>query len=696
MDFRSALRRLPRHGLDGLILLTLLFGLLLSVARHLPAALLHLDHSSESGAAWGVWALYGGAFALAWWIATRPRPLPVVPFILAYLVAVAALHGTYLDWVRPELQSDFRDMWAYAQAFVVSDGLPTPLRFEAQRALPVWTPLVALFGASPWVYKVANVFFLVAASLLFYDLARRWFGHAVGQALLLLFALGPEPYFAAATTSHDVSGLFFCACAFWLAASLWERIDRKSHWAVLVGTAIALAGVLGLLQVQRGVSSFLLLAMTAVVIADAWTSGVAKWRTAVLRLVLLLVIPYALMTAGLSGLSARGVLLSEDFQEEFFGRSFASFSGSLSPGTFQSHGPFRLHFLRPLDLDELADLGRHLFLSDLYYNAPEHRPTNVLERAKRLFALGSQEHHYYEVLSGDSPLSSEQVAPALRVLNDVAVLWFSVMGAIAAAGFALVLRPPWISALPIVYLGGLIAGLLLFGENQPRYLFPIWLVLPAMIAVAFSRLGSEWTTLGAVGVARAAGSRAIGALLVVVVPIAAFFGVVRATYDVADGRVIGEWEAVGSSSAVSPGELESRFATSQLGVEPGAAGRAFGSLVTTLRLDEPPQAGDWVEVRRSVCGLDPDRSALGFYLYWGAVRKELADAFDFSVRLDGGDAYVNRIGRARSVTRVRIGDVFGKAPCAALALRVTANRAATEEGWQRASTAHIYFPRLVP
>jgi len=681
---------------------TLIFGLALACFLHAPAVVGHLSTLAFAG----VLVAYVLLFRFAFGVGSRDEPLPIVPFLAGWLLATVLLHALYLGLVRPTLTTDFRGMWTFAQIFAASEVLPTPQQYSAQRALPILMPLVSIFGTSPWVYKIGNVVLVVLASLVYYDLLRRWFGHCVAQAFLLLLVGIPEVYFACATTSHDVSGLFFLSCAFWLASSVYRQVSAlddpsgRTAWLVAGATSLALGILLTFLQVQRNVSTFFLLAATAVLLAEAWAGLVGRvplsWiscaRRSLLRLLLVVAIPYALMAGSLGILSERGVLLSATWQEEFAAKNFASFANSFSPGTVTSDRYFRKDFLELLSHEEVVDLGRSIFLSDTYYDAPRQRPANYLLRASRLFNLGSQHHHYYPALEEDSPLSLEQVREPLDSINEIVLVLFGLAGVVALF-IVLFLKPPaLITLLPLTYLAGLAAGLLLFGENQPRYLFAIWLILPGTIGLAFShgsrRIGSE------IDGVRLAKRLVAGPLLLGLFITVGWIGV-RAFYSEADGRIIAGWERVSSNTALSNGALAEHFQRMQLGTRTAAATRAFGSLVTTLQLPRAAKAGDYLEVSSRLCRDGSARSVLAFHLFWKGVPQASDGAFEFSVNIDGRPVYERSITSVSSLGPVRIKRAMGAKDCVRLGLRVNANGETDRVGPTRASRVHVYFARLV-
>jgi hypothetical protein len=715
----SVLGQLPRRGLEGLFQGTLLFGLAVTVVLHAAPVAQHLSTLAFAA----IFLAYVGLFGLAYRISSRERPLPALPFVVAWIAATIALHCLYLGLVRPTLTTDFRAMWFFAQAFAEAlepgGSWPTPVHYSAQRALPVLMPLASLFGASPWVYKVGNVVLLLLASLIYYDLMRRWFGRRVAQAFLLLLLGIPELYFASGTTSHDISGLFFLSCGLWLVSSVQRQVPSLEAalsvrpWAIAGATSLALGGLLTLLQLQRSVSAFLVLAATAIVVAEAWrelSGPAARWaaaRRALLRLTLIVAIPYALMTGALGILSERGLVLPNAWQQTFVAKNFASFANSFSPGTVKSDRYFRNDFLAPLSHEEIVDLGRSIFLSDTYYDAPRERPANYFTRATRLFDLGSQHNHYYPELEEDSPLSLEQAREPLDAIAEIALVVYALAGLLALFVVLFLSPPSLITLLPLTYLAGLTAGLLLFGENQPRYLFAIWLVVPGTIALAFAHRrrtrGQERyandesgeSNEGPLWLRVVSGPLLLASLLVV-----GWLGV-RAGYGDADGRIIAGWDRFSSNTGRSQQALAEHFDRAQLGARSGAANRAFGSLVTTLELTGAAQAGETFAVERRVCRNDSARDSLAFHLFWKGFGKNLAEkvaedpapsAFDFSVDVDDRTVYRKSVAAVDSLGPVRIGEALGVEPCVELRLRVSATHAT---GRTRASRVHVYFLRLV-
>jgi len=223
--------------------------------------------------------------------------------------------------------------------------------------------------------------------------------------------------------------------------------------------------------------------------------------------------------------------------------------------------------------------------------------------------------------------------------------------------------------------------ILLLGGVQPRYMFPIWLVVSGVIGIAAARCRPRQPLF--------AGKRLLAGLVTVGLTIGVGFVMLRAAYDVANGRIIGEWDRVTSHNNIQSEELTKWFKETQLGLEPGVAGRGTGRLSTTLRLPAARGEGADIAVMRRVCRGGEGRRGLTFFLH--APGGAGGDA-RLTVRADKAVVYESDLAQARSVVLVEIDDLFGGRKCVDLALRLAAG-AGTNAGTAPV-IARIYYPRL--
>ncbi|HET9512476.1 MAG TPA: hypothetical protein VFO95_01005 [Gemmatimonadales bacterium] len=540
-------------------------------------------------------AVFGAGFLLAAavWLGARLRQMPAerVDVFAGALIAAGLLFRLgYVLVLDEPATTDFRDMWRFALRMAESPGTERPADIEQLRALPFLTPLAFLSHGRALSYQVANCVALAVTSLLAYRLARRHLGAAAAALGLFIATVAPEPTLAAEIPTHDIAGTLFLLGALLLLDRLdrWERSPVSKIWGPLA-TACGLGLVLFLLDLQRGLAPFLMVAATLVAVLPAagWS-----WRVAGRRVLLMVGVPVALMSLGNRVLDATLEISSGSIRERHRWFWLAAYASSTSSGTNPAIGRLWRTFSR-MTTPEVRDFGKARVLSD-FADRPAARVPNYLRRVSLLHQLGFQLWFYLPPSGTDSGSEGPPVVRRMvrRAAGPATVAMAAFFLAAAIVGLILHLVGPRDRRfeLPLITCGALVVALCLLGEAQPRYLFPYWFLLTPIAAIPFVRYraqflspGVSWSRLGRGGLTAAGMGLAIGAGALVV----------DRTYHYADGRLlpVDSGQVLGKGRLVQAGvarvEPDSR---SRTGILVGSPAGGAGELVVFAKADTLPRS----------------------------------------------------------------------------------------------------------
>jgi hypothetical protein len=441
----------------------------------------------------------------------------------------------YVLLVDEPATNDFENMWRFALRMAASPGTERPTDVEQLRALPFLTPVAFLGHGRPLSYQVANCVALAVTSLLAYQLARRHLGAAAAALGLAFATVAPEPTLAAEIPTHDIAGALFLLGAL----VLLDRLDRCGPSPVpkiwrLLATACGLGLVLFVLDLQRGLGPFVMLAagLVAVFPADGWS-----WRISGRRVLFMVVVPVALTSLGNRLLDATLEISSGSIRERHQWFWLGAYAASTSSGTHSALARLWRTFSQ-MTTPEVRDFGKARMVSD-FADRPAARVPNYLRRVSLLHRLGDQLFFYLPPSGTDSeseagPMPGRMVRRAAGPAT-VAMCAFLLAGAIVGLILHMVRPRDRRYEIPLITCGALVAALCLLGEAQPRYLFPYWFLLTPIAAIPFVSARAEllsqgvsWSRLGRGGLAAAGIGLAIAAAALVV----------DRTYHYDDGRLL--------------------------------------------------------------------------------------------------------------------------------------------------------------
>lgn len=648
----------------------------------------------------GVYSAYSVAAMLAiavgllfFAVVRRKTPFHPVGFLACSLTAAAVLYIGYISSIEVAWVSDFKGMWLHAVDMVAS-GNYTVRSIYNERALPVLVPAILLFGPNPAVVPFVNVLFLLGIQLAGYDLARRVAGHRAAQGFAVLWIGAMEPILALPITSHDIWGLFFLVLFLWGFRVTFDRLvagqlsTTRYKW-IIAACVVGLAITLTLLDMQRELAPFVILGfgLAGLLLALKGVAGQVRLRPA-----LLLAAGVFLLFGGITtGLKLGGHMLTSAQGETLAQIRIGAYGSSLSNGNYGQGQVIQKTFFNPVDEQARRDLVKAIPLSDLALQ-PVARIGNIVHRAQRQALLGSQTYFYQT----DAKTESAWLLPLTRAYN--------VCYSIVLAALSLWLILPLLRRLDsldglvqLSLLSTLVGLLLLVGESQPRYIFPLWFILPQLVAFALAlRQPITDDRLPVTSVWGWDITRGVLLLLAVYLLLAL---TARWVYDESRGRVLSGWQSALHGALQPPPE---NWFTMNQGLsaakikrdanDPRAGG--FGDLALVMKMPTSVEAGGTTSVGKTLCVGD-ERRALGFFYYMPVQNPKAKGAFTLEVSIDDRRRWSIQSPGNAAITYVRIPDILPAGTCGNLKVNLRANRTISSAPWINASQADLYFMRLV-
>ena len=420
------------------------------------------------------------------------KGMPTKTFVFFAIFVGLGFKLAYVLLMDVKLVSDFESMWKIVTE-TITTGWPEKIsHVHQQRVLLFFIPLARLFGNSPLVYKIGNVVLLMLSSLLSFSLARRWFGENAARASLFLIFFIPETFFNLCIPSHDIPGAFLFLCSLWMLDTLLLSVDKKS-WISRLITGLFLGISLEFLEIQRGTSRVFWPAVLMFIAFRASQTQEISQKDVPKKISLLLYkrAYLVLLFVGFSFLASKevhfllesnGLILSDKVKSEDSIFDFVRSSDSWDAGEYSYQWKNYSPYLKNGNTYN-SSIAVDKILSDTYYNSFD-RISNSFIRAKRLYQLGSQAYFYYgiSIQLPSSRLKGKKIEDFLVTHNMVFVLFFE-MAFILSSILMLITNRINPRAFPSLLTLSFLSGvLLILGESQPRYMYPIWFIAPMLMA----------------------------------------------------------------------------------------------------------------------------------------------------------------------------------------------------------------------
>lgn len=679
------------HEMLGTLLaipLSLLFVFAVLVyARELLHSTLAADRLVNSVAAIMVCSV-GAVF---FWVVKRKTAFRPVVFLACSLVAATAIYCAYMFLIQVAWVSDFMSMWQHALKMVAHTDFAVRSVYD-ERALPVLVPLVLIFGPNPTVVPIVNLIMLLLIQLAGYDLARRILGHRAAQGFVVLWLGAIEPVFALRITSHDLWGLFFLVVFLWGFRATCDIIERRDpawrRWVGIAACAIALAGVLVLFEMQRELVPVLIVGAVVAALFLAAKGGV-RLKAAIS----LMAVALALYAGMAWSLKHAGYMQSAEQGQRLAQIRTGIYGSSLSNGTYRQGQVLWKEFFLPQEPAERQDLAYAIPLSDLTLQ-PLARIGNVLERSRKQAQLGSQTRFYH----ADARMVWPTMLPLARAYNAGYSILISLLGLVS---IVIVLRHHRsYEGLVLLGLMSVLTGtLVLAGESQPRYLFPIWFVMAQLIpyaAVEWMGRAKDESLAARVRTAIVAVARGLLLLLAAYLLLAL---AARWLYSESHGRILSGWEpALDPATTAVPKdwfETAQERSGSRIGRLSGdRRGTLFGDFALVLKFPAPIAAGGSVSARKKVC-VGVERRSLDFFYYMPNRKPALTRNIRLEVLIDGRVRESFAWPTATMARHARVPDVLPANGCGVLTFRLSNDGEAAGPAMIGTSQIDLYFVRLV-
>lgn len=673
----------------SLPLLLLLLQTILQYGKHIFDTVSDVGLVSTYGVAVVAAAMVGIAFRQ---VVARERPIDPRIFLPCSLLCAALVYYLYASSIKVAWISDFQTMWRFAVDMAASGDYSVKSIYN-ERALPVLVPGVLLFGPDPAIVPYINGVMLLAVQAAGYDLARRASGHKAAQGFAVLWIGAMEPVLALPITSHDIWGLFFLTALVWggrVAIGIAGAQRGRRRIACIAVFGVLLGALLTLLDMQRELGPVVVLGFV-LALGLLWLRG-GGWLQRNSVAVAVLVSVFAFHVATSSALKHAGYMLTSEQGKGLSQIRTGAYGSSLSNGRYQQGQVLQQNFFYLLDERDRPDLVRSIPLSDMALQ-PVARLSNILYRVREQARFGSQTYFYHAKAEPKWP----RLIPFVQGYN---ISYSVLLACLAIVCVVPIARRGADGAVLGLFatLSVLVGGLLLAGESQPRYIFPLWFVLPQMVAYA--------TAHGLTASAATEGRKAFqgwdlvrgGALACL-----AFFALaamVRWAYPETRGRMLSGWDS-GSYGLAGTPPAEKWFKDHQKmsasGIKrEGGDTRAFGfgKLALVMRLPTGASAGGGVIAEKRLC-VGRERRSLDFFYYMPYQNPGAAGSFTMRILMDGRPLWNVSLPGTPRIQHARIEDVLPPDTCGKLIVDLRTHREITSPSWIVATQTDVYFMRLV-
>jgi hypothetical protein len=462
----------------------------------------------------GTWSIVGitlialsGTFAFArlW-----PRSWGERGFLVAGTLVFTTIRLLYVHWVDMTPVSDFAGMWETADR--IAEGGFGAVRADLaqaiylERVLPFLLPLRAAFGPEASSYAVANVFAASATSLVSYALARIWFGAMAARLAFVASQCPLETWLAMEIPSHDVPGAFFTLAALALFTLVFRALaDRRHRCAGFLSLATGFSLVL--VDLQRTTGIFVLAAGVAVGLLALYAESRRHLPLPPHRgwgISTLVLIPSAILFLGNAVWELGSLAVPTEQADARLWTSIGAHTDSWGTGQYfhwnENWARYTNAEVLAIGIEsgdsELEVPWREIVLrkiaSEIHWN-PTELAGAFVRKVGRLFSLGSQFNFYLAgARIGDGvALDEPRERVGLTLANNLIVAVF--LGLFGCGVIRLGSRPtpPFLSALPLIYLSFLTGALLMLGEVQPRFLYQIWYIGAIYVGYLWGKPGDR-------------------------------------------------------------------------------------------------------------------------------------------------------------------------------------------------------------
>jgi hypothetical protein len=556
-----------------------------------------------------------------------------------------------------------------------------------------------MFGKSVLVVKAANVIALLGCSLISFDLSRRWFGERVGRGMLVVTLMVPETIYSVVIMTHDIPGTLYLLISLWILDRMLQRF-REKQWLSFILLSLLLGISVTLMDVQRNILTFWLLAMILFLIFlisgkndfqnQLGKGNLCRFKRFGMLFLLLIVLPLFLQFSIFSVPKLKNWMPDSEEQARRTSNWLYGYANSWSSGKWgEASREWRLY--QEVGSKQRKSIALTKILSDIYYN-PIDKGLNYFLKAGNLYSLGSKVNRYYDNdrLLSTTVLKGMRVKQFLKIHNIVFVLFFEcafIVSSIILLAKRVIPVRMWQALLVLACMSIL---LLLFGEIQPRYMFPLWFIAP-MISLALldmwlhSARSEQWkTALNEVVVFIARG------FLVIAAAFCLSYSVFYVLSHFSDRRYLdmSAWTGFHSGSGPEDPDFFKK-------IQPESSGQRRFRLA--LQYAHIPSAGEKVAVEHSYLVRDMHPRTFSVYVhspYCDPDKKCEGGAFYASVLVNGKEAVrvpVDGVGNARLIEANHILPDNGKIQ---IELAVEAGRSLSSQSWQEVPLVYFEYAQM--
>ncbi len=390
----------------------------------------------------------------------------------------------YVVSYNQNFSSDFRFMWDYALKTYDLGTLIPPRIPQEERPLVSLVPLVYIFGTSEMVFKLANLIFIISSAFMLSLMSAKLISKHAAILLFIIIMLVPEIYYASLIPTHDIAGTFYFILYLYLVYKFIINYSSKKKMRIFL-YIVALTFVGLLLDIQR--ETFIILAVSLFITAIVFILNAKdkkEFKKIISVMVIVIITPFLLERISNSFLRQHSVLTSNKVKRNIFkhGRPIA-LANNFSNGDFKRAINLWKTYAEPLDIKDLKYFKYALFFSDIYYNIGE-KPTNYMDRASRLYMLGTQNWWYYSKLKHVSKQKQKQINIQNQRYNTIFNTIFIIFLLFASSYFLFSKADSSKKYIyfPLLLMSIYTMALLLVGEVQSRYLFIGWFFWSIVIA----------------------------------------------------------------------------------------------------------------------------------------------------------------------------------------------------------------------
>lgn len=594
----------------------------------------------------------------------------------------------YIISFEQDFYSDFRTMWNYALDIYSRGEFIPPDRLQTQRPLASLVPLVLMFGTSTMVFELSNIIFILLSATIVAYLVSQLVSRHAGIVAFMLIMFVPESYFASLIPTHDIPAAFMLLLYILLVYKFIKNYEAVSVRSALF-YIISFISIALIFEIQRGISILLFVSLF-LTLSLFFISNKYSLKKVLYLMAVVIVLPMISSKLSTTYLQNQGYLVSSTKMPYIYkyGWSIKN-QHTFSNGTGGFGNKFYNSFAKPLfkhGEDELIYFNNSLKLSDLYYNIDE-RPRNYLERSKRLYSLGTQGSFYYGRLSNISKTQLATVVKYSKAINTIYVTMFLVLLLFAISKFIFSNR--YIANreflyLPIVFISIVSMGLLLAGENQPRYMFMGWFLWTFIIAWFIDDLFSDNSTQNLQEENLKWSSKAVVVVSILLVCIYLLFKLLFAS---SDNRLkdMSSWSSVECDKSVSAQICKSSIVS----FEENLVDKHYSTL--KLQLPTAPKDDSFVKVSKEFSVDNSKRYVVSFYAMSPYFREGAASYFDVNIYINNRVQERFHIANSKGYRYIRIDNIKPDSGIIKLDFEIKSKINNASPSWKRASLVYFKF-----